>query len=449
MSAGPVEEVEDERLVGRTLCDRWRIVRLIGRGGMSVVYEARDESGSEVAVKVLNEALARQPRARERFLREGLVANRVGHPDAVHVLECRQTPDGQLLLVMELLEGQTLRKKCEAAGGRLELDEVLRVADRVLGLLEAAHAKGIFHRDIKPDNIFLTADCGVKVLDFGVAAVRDEAFRGASITQSGATLGTPAFMAPEQARGRQAQIDARTDVWALGATLFFCLTGRHVHEDALTANEALIFAATQRAPPFSRFRPDLGAISSVIDRALALAPADRWPSAQAMRLALQNAVAHPPNQELFSLAPLSDDTTLVGTIPEAVRTRRIGWPLAAAMTAVVVIAIGGRVLSQRSTFSSASASRTASDAGERATGTAPKPALARSAPALLPPIASAVENSRPPPSTTGLAPSGLASGVPAPESHVPQRGSTHTFHRASQPKSEREDVPESILNQRK
>src|SRR5262249_39866664 len=78
------------------------------------------------------------------------------------------------------------------------LDEVLRVADRVLGLLEAAHAKGIFHRDIKPDNIFLTADCGVKVLDFGVAAVRDEAFQGASITQSGATLGTPAFMAPEQ-----------------------------------------------------------------------------------------------------------------------------------------------------------------------------------------------------------------------------------------------------------
>jgi serine/threonine-protein kinase len=332
--------VDDDALaVGQTLSAKWHVVRLIGRGGMSAVYEAKDRIGNAVAIKVLNGAFARQSRARERFLREGLVANRVGHPDTVHVLDSQQTPGGRLLLVMELLHGQTLRKRCEAAGGRLELQELLPIADRVLAVLAAAHAQGIFHRDIKPDNIFLTADGGVKVLDFGVAAVRDEASQDASITQSGTTLGTPAFMAPEQARGRQAQVDGRTDIWALGATLFFCLTGRRVHEGAVTANEALIFSATQRAPAISRFCPELANdVGKVIDRALAFAPDERWPSADAMREGLAAAAVRRAD-EAASPIGIREDDTLASTFAERDDPghRWLRWPVVAALAVTVLL----------------------------------------------------------------------------------------------------------------
>lgn len=280
-------EADGEFLIGTTLCDQWRIVRPLGYGGMSTVYEAECLDGARVAVKVMHEGLTRSSRTRERFLREGRLLNAVRHDNAVRMLDSREAPDGRLLLVMELLEGQTLRRKCETEGGRLPPAEVLRIGECVLGVLAEAHAKGIVHRDIKPENVFLTSDGTIKVLDFGVAAIRDEAIQEASITQSGTSLGTPAFMAPEQARGRQSQVDARTDIWALGATLFYCLTGRHVHQDAITANEAVIFAATQPAPQLRRFRPELaGDVGPIIDRALAFDPAARWPSADAMRAAI-------------------------------------------------------------------------------------------------------------------------------------------------------------------
>jgi serine/threonine protein kinase len=286
-------ETQEQTLVAGTLLDRWRIVRLLGRGGMSMVYEAEHRNGARVAIKVLDATLARNARARERFLREGRVANSVDHPNAVRVLDEHEVA-GTFFLVLDLLDGETLRDACKAAGGRLDVTEALRVANAVLEVLVAAHAKGIIHRDIKPQNVFLTTQGAVKVLDFGVAAVRDAASADSAITQSGMALGTPAFMAPEQARGQLAELDARTDVWAVGATLFWCLTGRHVHQDASTLNEALIFAATQPAQPVSKFRPDLPReVAVVVDRALAFNPADRFPSASAMRRAILEATAPP------------------------------------------------------------------------------------------------------------------------------------------------------------
>lgn len=345
-------------MTGTTLCNRWRVLRELGRGGMSTVYEAEDADGTRVAIKVLHPVLARNPRTRERFFREGRLA--VGHPDAVRVLESREAPDGRLLLVMELLEGQTLRKRCEIAGGKLEAGEVLLVGDRVLQVLAAAHAKGIFHRDIKPENVFLTSMGGVKVLDFGIAAFRDEALQDASITQSGAALGTPAFMAPEQARGLQAQVDARTDLWALGATLFYCLTGRHVHEEALTANEAVIFSATQRAPRLGKFRPDLARdVGIVVDRALAFAPGERWPNADAMREAVIVA-----GQRLAGLYPVALDlpsaeteNTLEELIAEPVSPiawRRLAWLVGAVATTAITfkVASHGRTTPEAGTESS-------------------------------------------------------------------------------------------------
>jgi serine/threonine-protein kinase len=341
--ARPNDDFE-ESLVGETLDHRWLLVRVLGHGGMCTVYEARQPDGSRVAVKVLNPALARRPRARARFLREGRVATAVGHPNAVRVLDSHDV-DGRLFLVMELLSGETLRQRCDAAGGRLAAGEVLRVAARILEVLAAAHAKSIFHRDIKPENVFVTLDGTVKVLDFGIAAVRDEALEEDPITQSGASLGTPAFMAPEQARGRHAQVDARTDLWAVGATMFVCLTGRHVHSDAGTANEALILSATKAPPPLATFCPDIpAAVAQIVDRALALDPAQRWQSADEMREAIARAATDAKaaleraGAELAREATLDDTLAARSLLLETPGGRR--WP---AVAAILMFVGGGLV----------------------------------------------------------------------------------------------------------
>src|SRR5260221_3817473 len=212
---------------GWVLCEKWQIGRLLGVGGMSTVYEAVHRNGRRVAVKILHPELCLSERARQRFLREGYIANRVGHPGAVTILDDGVADDGTVFLVLELLHGQTLGDRLRRMG-QLPSGEVLACADRVLDVLAAAHGHGIVHRDIKPENLFLTYERTLKVLDFGIASVRELSAAGFEATRSGAALGTPAFMAPEQADGRGAPLDHRADLWALGATMFTLLTGRHV-----------------------------------------------------------------------------------------------------------------------------------------------------------------------------------------------------------------------------
>ena len=175
----------------------------------------------------------------------------------MRILDDDQAPDGRPFLVMDLLDGETLHARCAAAGGRLAPFEVLRIADRVLDILSATHACGIVHRDIKPSNIFLTVGGGVRILDFGIAAVREELARSAG-NELGA-VGTPAFMAPEQARWSHGRVDARSDLWAVGATMYYCLAGKHVHPRAATVDDALVFAATQPAPSIAIACPEMGA----------------------------------------------------------------------------------------------------------------------------------------------------------------------------------------------
>ncbi len=308
----PGEEPEDVDFVGRILCEKWRIVGLLGRGWMSAVYEARHRNGARVAIKILNAALARNERARRRFLGEARIANSVEHPGVVRVLDDEEMPDGRPFLVMDRLEGETLRARCAAAGGSLAPRDVLRIADRVLEVLSVAHARGVVHRDIKPANIFLTTNGDVRVLDFGIAAVWDELAESVSSGDGEAALGTPAFMAPEQARGRQGRADPRSDIWAVGATMYYCLAGRHVHEHAATADDAIVFAATQRAPSLSRSCPAIEPrIAHVVDGALALAPSDRWPSADSMRAAIAAATERPlVGPTLRPVASLEPDETL-------------------------------------------------------------------------------------------------------------------------------------------
>jgi serine/threonine-protein kinase len=297
-------------LVGRVLKGKWRLERVVGVGGMATVYAAVHRNQSRVAIKMLHPEVALDSEVTSRFLREGYMANAVGHPGTVAVLDDDVTEEGVPFLVMELLQGETLEARWSRKGEKLPISEVLPVIDQLLEVLAAAHDKGVVHRDLKPENLFLTADGRLKVLDFGIARLREVSNASGSTTRVGSLLGTPAFMAPEQARGRWDDVDGATDLWAVGATLFTLLTGRLVHE-AETLQEQLVLAATTKAPSISRRFPELApALVEVIDRALAFDKCARWPNAREMRAGLRAAMASVADEVAFSLPrpSLRDET---------------------------------------------------------------------------------------------------------------------------------------------
>jgi serine/threonine protein kinase len=289
--------------VGTVLDGKWHLDALLGVGGMASVYAATHRNGKRAAIKVLHVEAALNPSIRARFLREGYVANRVAHEGSVSILDDDTAPDGSVFLVMELLEGETVDQRWLRGGKRLDEAEVLTIVDHVLAVLVAAHGKQIVHRDLKPGNLFVTRDGAIKVLDFGIARLGDFSPDKASATTSfHSSMGTLGFMPPEQARGRWEQVDARTDLWALGATMFALLTGRHVHE-AATANEQLLLAMTSPAPPIVSVRADVvPAVAEIVDKALRYQTSDRWESAQAMQQAVRDAYTTMTGRAL-SLAP--------------------------------------------------------------------------------------------------------------------------------------------------
>jgi serine/threonine protein kinase len=289
---GANDAIEDAEIrVGRTLRGKWRLDRVIGVGGTAAVYGALHRNGSRVAVKVLHRSVASSRDQRARFQREGNVANSVGHPAVTAVYDDDVDEDGCPFLVMDLLEGQTLAARAAACGGTLEVFEVLDLTARLLDVLGAAHARGILHRDIKPQNLFLTTAGELKVLDFGIARLTDPALSSVT-TEVGKLLGTPAFVPPEQARGRPDQMDPRSDLWAVGATMYTLLTGRYVHE-APTSTEQLGLAMMAGAPSLGRVMPTLPApLIVLVDRALSYSREDRWPDAQAMREAVLWLLGH-------------------------------------------------------------------------------------------------------------------------------------------------------------
>jgi serine/threonine protein kinase len=278
-------------LVGSTLAGRWSLVELLGLGASSAVFAARHATGLRGAVKLLRPHVAVSASARARLRREARIANRLARDGAVAVLDGGVDGDS-VFLVMELLEGQTLQARLGDRGGRLPIEEALDMVDGLLEVLAAAHCAGIVHRDVKPQNVFVERSGRVRVLDFGLARFDGLDCDGFE-TASYGTLGTPAFMSPEQARGRTDEIDARADVWGVGATLFKVLTSRPVHEGR-TAGEMIILSGTQPAPPVAPLVPRLSRpVAAVINRALAFSPADRWATAGAMREALAKARGAP------------------------------------------------------------------------------------------------------------------------------------------------------------
>lgn len=284
MAEGPGQRAH--RRVGTMIRDKYRIDAFIATGSMANVYAATHRNGSRVALKVLHRELARDPSMAERFRREGYFANAIGHPGVVRAIDDDVAEDGCAFIVMELLEGENLEERRQRLGGRVPLAEALQIADAMLDVLSAAHAHEILHRDLKPENVFITRKNEVKLLDFGVARFNDGR-RSSDMTDVGMVLGTPAFMPPEQARGRREDVDVRSDIWAAGATLFTVIAGQAVHLGG-DAKTKLIATARTPARRIREVAPETPrAVASVIDRALAFDKAERWADAAAMREALR------------------------------------------------------------------------------------------------------------------------------------------------------------------
>ena len=396
-----VEQHARDRL-GTTIRDKYRLDRILGTGGMAVVYSATHRNKKQFALKMLHRELSVHQTIRSRFLREGYAANSFKHGGVVAVLDDDVAEDGSAFLVMELLEGDDLDHIARRHGYRLPAAAVLAVGFQLLDVLAAAHDKGIVHRDIKPANLFLVEEGTVKVLDFGIARVRDALATGSKATASGTLLGTPGFMAPEQALGNMDAIDGQTDVWAAGATLFALLTGQAAHAGTTTP-ELMVAGATQSARRLLEVGPELHPrLASLIDRALAFDKSMRWPSAAAMRdaivetyLALQG--------EPISRAPLA-----VLLAPAAMAP-----PLASADTAVLFP--DAAVPAQRAPGSAVGTLLM----GGRELNAPPGPVFQKTAP--LPESFRARQPSAPvvPPSSPPAIKTAIMAGAPAPRAAAP------------------------------
>jgi serine/threonine-protein kinase len=278
------EEEDAERRLGTVVAGRWRLEAVLGIGGMATVFAAREADGRAVAVKILHADHAADPSLSARFLQEAAVSRHLKHPGIVEILEVGEA-DGTPLLVMERLEGETLGDRWQRLEGRLSVEVVLPIVWAVLDVLAATHAAGIVHRDIKPFNIFVGHDGSVRVLDFGLARVRGMAGPEGMQTRAGAALGTPAFMAPEQACGRLDLLDGRADLWSVGATMVTLLTGRLLREGPIS--EQIARARTDAPLALAALAPELPEeLHLIVDRALAMEIQHRWPSARAMQAAV-------------------------------------------------------------------------------------------------------------------------------------------------------------------
>jgi eukaryotic-like serine/threonine-protein kinase len=266
--------------VQNALRARYSVEAEIGRGGGARVFRARDLSGTVVALKVLHPELLVSVAA-DRFLREIEFARKLDHPRIARLLDSGE--EGWLVYyTMEYADGPSLRQRLDAAGP-LGPDEVLRLAADVLGALGYAHARGVIHRDVKPENVVLTA-AGAILLDFGIARAV-EASGGDRLTRSGTTLGTATYMSPEQIRGAR-DLDLRTDIYATGCLLFEAAAGRppfHHPNQMLVLHQHV----NETAPDLRSLQPDApAALAKAIARALAKLPPDRWPSAEEMLASL-------------------------------------------------------------------------------------------------------------------------------------------------------------------
>src|SRR5438876_1699276 len=255
----------------------------IGRGGMGVVFSARDERlKRQVAVKVLPPELAFREEIRLRFVREAETAARLSHPHIVPIHSVGESPDGLVYFVMAYVDGESLGAKLKRRG-RLPPDESRRIMQETADALGAAHAFGIIHRDVKPDNILLEGSRGrVVVTDFGIAKALSATTGGATPTATGVAIGTPHYMSPEQAAGDR-EIDGRSDIYSLGVVAYQMLAGQLPFQ-APTVPGILMKHITERPPLVTERCVDCpDDLAACVMRSLEKDPDDRWPTADALR----------------------------------------------------------------------------------------------------------------------------------------------------------------------
>ena len=300
----------------------YAITHKLGEGGMGVVYAARDERLQRtVALKTMS-SLSKDETARKRFWREARAAASVNHPNICQIYEIGEEA-GKLFIAMELLEGEVLSDRLRR--GAMSAAEAVPIGLGMMAALSALHSRGIVHRDLKPSNVFLTAH-GVKMLDFGLARPDvEESFNTVTeVTRVGMVVGTPRYMAPEQATGET--VDARSDLFAAGAILFEMLAGRPAFAGRSVVE--VLHATRYEQPPALTGSPAVAAVDRVIRRALAKRPAERPPSAEAMAEELRaisgvdrndTAVlahaAHASGRVAVSCAPIRSGDRLSGLQP--------------------------------------------------------------------------------------------------------------------------------------
>ncbi len=313
-------------MIGQTV-SHYRIVAQLGAGGMGVVYRAEDLSlGRPVALKLLPPHLATDPEARQRLLQEAKAAASLEHPGICTVYEVGEH-EGRLFVAMALVEGRTLRELI--AEGPLPLPLALELAAQVAEALHEAHAKGIVHRDVKPANIMLTPQNRAKLLDFGLAQLAGSS----RLTRTGTTLGTAAYLAPEQARAEA--VDHRTDVWALGATLFEMVTGHRPFRGEHDA--ALIYSILHESPqPLTALRAGVPLeLDGIVGKCLEKDPESRRQSADELAADLRRLAAGLRQEQQPAASAPDDAAEPVPRRPRVRRLLRLGLPAILALSAAV------------------------------------------------------------------------------------------------------------------
>lgn len=283
---------ELNEMIGKTI-SHYKILEKLGEGGMGVVYRAQDTKlGRTVALKFLPPERLRDPEAKERFMQEARAASAIEHNNICAIYEVNETEDGQTFIAMAGYEGETLKEKI----GRdpLKMEEALNVALQVSNGLQEAHEKGIVHRDIKPANIMVTAKGQVKTMDFGLAKLRGQI----RLTKEGTTLGTVAYMSPEQARGEE--VDHRTDIWSLGVVLYEMITGQLPFKSEY--EQAMVYSILNEEPePMTGLRTGIPIdLERVVGKCLQKAPDERYQTAGDLIAdfhRLQGIVASPSAQQ--------------------------------------------------------------------------------------------------------------------------------------------------------
>jgi serine/threonine-protein kinase len=369
--AGAEAPVRDD-LIGQVIGDRFQVVSRLGQGGMGTVYEAQHRYiAKRVALKLLRAEITEKPEALARFQREALAASTIGHENIVTIDDFGRLPDGQVYLTMEYLDGQPLNRVL--AGGQLPVDHVLEVAIQTCHGLAAAHAKGIIHRDMKPENIFLVDEGRkVKILDFGIAKV-SRTDNNTNLTKTGAIFGTPNYMAPEQALGKA--VDHRADLYAMGVILYEMLTG-HVPFRSDSFLAILTQHVTKEPEPPTQAAPKRGItpeLEALVLRAMAKNPDDRFADMGEMVAALLEVrrqvvgdrplASHlrlskilPPTSEAPTtnelpppiMVPEQADqgkvTATAGELVEAVKPPRKRTGMVIGLAAAALLLVGGTVL---------------------------------------------------------------------------------------------------------